>query len=153
MNLAAVSLLRDQPENRPWYRVASTSYLTAAIATAHTVVTPSRFYDPYSANPQFTTLYLSDGSLVAMFEAQALFGSPTTLDGPFLHQRVRGTAPVTDLVIRVPCGWTAIDSGLSPIRSLADGKTYNFRWTAVYVRIGEGWQIAASQATRLPEAK
>ena len=82
MNLAAVSLLGDQPENRPWYRVASTSYLTAAIATAHTVVTPSRFYDPYSANPQFATLYLSDSSLVAMFEAQALFGSPTTPGGP-----------------------------------------------------------------------
>ena len=62
-------------------------------------------------------------------------------------------APVTDLVIRVPGGWTAIATGVSPIRSLADGKTYNFRWTAVYVRIGEGWQIAASQATRLPEAK
>ena len=63
------------------------------------------------------------------------------------------TAPVTDLVIRVPGGWTAIATGLSPIRSLADGKTYNFRWTTVYVRIGESWQIAASQATRLPEAK
>jgi len=62
-------------------------------------------------------------------------------------------APVTDLVIRVPGGWTAIATGMSPIRSLADGKTYNFRWTTVYVRIGEGWQIAASQATRLPEAK
>jgi ketosteroid isomerase-like protein len=62
-------------------------------------------------------------------------------------------APVIDLVIRVPGGWTAIATGVSPIRSLADGKTYNFRWTAVYVRMGEGWQIAASQATRLPEAK
>ncbi len=63
------------------------------------------------------------------------------------------TAPVTDLVVRVPGGWTAIATGVSPIRSAADGKTYNFRWTAVYVRMGEGWQIAASQATRLPEAK
>ena len=60
-------------------------------------------------------------------------------------------APVTDLVIRVPGGWTAIATGVSPIRSLADGKTYNFRWTAVYVRMGDGWQIAASQATRLAE--
>ena len=66
---------------------------------------------------------------------------------------MEGHRPVTDLVIRVPGGWTAIATGVSPIRSLADGKTYNFRWTAVYVRIGEGWQIAASQATRLPEAK
>ena len=61
------------------------------------------------------------------------------------------TAPVTDLVIRVPGGWTAIATGVSPIRSLADGKTYNFRWIAVFVRMGDGWQIAASQATRLAE--
>jgi len=63
------------------------------------------------------------------------------------------TAPVTGLVIRVPGGWTAIATGMSPIRSLADGKTYNFRWTAVYVRMGESWQIAASQATPLGEVK
>lgn len=62
-------------------------------------------------------------------------------------------APVSDLVIRVPGGWTAVVTGVSPIRSLADGKTYNFRWTAVYVRVGETWQIAASQATRLGEVK
>ena len=63
------------------------------------------------------------------------------------------TAPVTDLVIRVPGGWTAIATGVSPIKSLADGKTYAFRWTAVYVRVGDGWQLAASQATRLAEVK
>ncbi len=61
-------------------------------------------------------------------------------------------APVTDLVIRVPGGWTAIATGVSPIKS-SDGKTYSFRWTAVYVRVGDGWQIAASQATRLAEVK
>ncbi len=63
------------------------------------------------------------------------------------------TAPVSDLVIRVPGGWTAIATGVSPVRSPADGKTHNLRWIAVYVRVGEGWQIAASQATRLPEGK
>jgi hypothetical protein len=62
-------------------------------------------------------------------------------------------APVDDLVIRVPGGWTAVATGRSPIRSMVDGKTYQFRWIAVYVRIGDGWQIAASQATRLPESK
>jgi hypothetical protein len=42
---------------------------------------PSRFYDPYSASPQFPSLYLSDDALVAMFEAQALYGSPTQPGG------------------------------------------------------------------------
>jgi ketosteroid isomerase-like protein len=63
------------------------------------------------------------------------------------------TAPVTELVIRVPGGWTAIATGVSPIKSLADGKTYSFRWIAVYVRVDDGWQLAASQATRLAEVK
>ena len=63
------------------------------------------------------------------------------------------TAPVTELVVRVPGGWTAIATGVSPIKSMGDGKTYSFRWTAVYVRMGDGWQIAASQATRLAEVK
>lgn len=63
------------------------------------------------------------------------------------------TAPVTELVVRIPGGWTAVATGISPIRSLADGKTYSFRWTAVYVRVDDGWQLAASQATRLAEVK
>jgi ketosteroid isomerase-like protein len=63
------------------------------------------------------------------------------------------SAPVNDLVIRVPGGWTAIATGVSPIKSMADGKTYSFRWTAVYVRIGDGWQIAASHASHLAEVK
>ena len=62
-------------------------------------------------------------------------------------------APVTDLVVRAPGGWTAIATGVSPIKSMADGKTYSFRWTAVYVRVGDGWQLAASQVTRLAEVK
>ena len=62
-------------------------------------------------------------------------------------------APVTDLVIRVPGGWTAIATGVSSLKSAADGKIHRVRWMAVYVRMGEGWQIAASQATRLGEAR
>jgi hypothetical protein len=62
-------------------------------------------------------------------------------------------APVTDLVIRVPGGWTAIARGVSPIASKGDGKTQKVRWTVVYVRVGDTWQIAASHETRLDEAK
>jgi ketosteroid isomerase-like protein len=63
------------------------------------------------------------------------------------------TAPVTDLVIRVPGGWTAIVRGVSAIASKGDGKTARVRWTAVYVRAGDSWQIAASHATRLEDEK
>ena len=82
MKPAAVALLTPQPETGTWFRVTSTRYLPAAISTAHTAVVPSRFYDPYSASPQFATLYLSDSSLVAQFEAQVLLGSPNRPGGP-----------------------------------------------------------------------
>jgi hypothetical protein len=62
-------------------------------------------------------------------------------------------APVEELVIRGPSDWTAVATGVSPIRSLAEGKTYAFRWTAVYVRTQASWALAASQATRLQEVK
>jgi hypothetical protein len=62
------------------------------------------------------------------------------------------TAPVGDLVIRIPNEWVGIATGVSPIKT-GDGKTYDFRWTAVYVRAGQGWHVAASHATRLGESK
>jgi ketosteroid isomerase-like protein len=60
-------------------------------------------------------------------------------------------APADGLVIRVPGGWTAIATARSALKSADDGKTYRYAWTAVYVRAGDGWQLAASHATRLEE--
>lgn len=62
-------------------------------------------------------------------------------------------APVSDLTIRVPGGWTAVATGRSPLSAGAHGKSFDVRWTAVYVRVGDGWQIAASQVTRIAEVK
>jgi ketosteroid isomerase-like protein len=63
------------------------------------------------------------------------------------------TAPVTELVIRIPNDWVGVATGLSNIKSSSDGKTYAYRWTSVYVREGQSWQIAASHATQLHEIK
>jgi ketosteroid isomerase-like protein len=59
-------------------------------------------------------------------------------------------APLDDLVIRVHGGATVIVSARSPIRNLADGKTYDFRWLQVFVKADGGWKLAVSQATRVP---
>jgi ketosteroid isomerase-like protein len=59
-------------------------------------------------------------------------------------------APLDDLVIRVHGGSTVIVSARSPIRNMADGKTYDFRWLQVFVRGADGWKLAVSQATRIP---
>lgn len=59
------------------------------------------------------------------------------------------TAAVEDLKITVPNGWAAVATGSSRLRA-ADGTSHAYRWTAVYVRVGEDWQLAASQETRVP---
>ena len=59
-------------------------------------------------------------------------------------------APVDELLVRVHGTATAIVSGRSPVKSLGDNKTYDFRWTQVFVKVGDAWRIAVSQATRIP---
>jgi hypothetical protein len=48
-------------------------YWKAALSTAHTSSIPSRFNEGLN---QFEILYLGEDSMVAMFESQALLGSP-----------------------------------------------------------------------------
>ena len=60
------------------------------------------------------------------------------------------TAPVEELTYRVFGDHTIIVTGKSPIPNKAAKRTDNFRWISVYVRTGDRWQLAASQATRLP---
>ncbi len=62
------------------------------------------------------------------------------------------SAPVNDLVFRIPNDWVGIATGVSNLKA-SDGKTYAYRWTATYVREGQGWHVAASHATQLHEIK
>ncbi len=59
-------------------------------------------------------------------------------------------APATELSFRVFNGPTVIVTGVSPILNVKEQKTYDFRWVCVYVSVEGGWQLAVSQATRLP---
>ncbi|WP_332685664.1 nuclear transport factor 2 family protein [Bosea sp. (in: a-proteobacteria)] len=85
--------------------------------------------------------------------AGKLDGKDARLVSALAGDPVIENAPVEDLVVRVPSDWVAVATGVSSIRSLADGMTYSFRWTAVYVRTPTSWNLAASQATRLGEVK
>lgn len=58
-------------------------------------------------------------------------------------------APMSEMSCRVH-GDAAILSGRSPILNKAENKNYDFRWMQVYARNTGSWQLAASQATRLP---
>ncbi len=62
------------------------------------------------------------------------------------------TAKVEELSIRILHSDTAIVTGRSPVLNKAENRDYDFRWMQVWVRVGGDWQLAASQATRLPAA-
>lgn len=59
------------------------------------------------------------------------------------------TAPATDLTFRVFTGPTVIATGTSLLSNAADQNSYDVRWVSVYITAKDGWQLAASQATRL----
>jgi hypothetical protein len=60
------------------------------------------------------------------------------------------TAPAEELRYRVFGTHTIVVTGKSPILNKAENRSYDFRWIVVYVKTGRDWQIAASQATRVP---
>ena len=90
-------------------------------------------------------------------------GRDTRIVSALAGEPVIETAPVEDLKVRVPGGWTAIATGVSPIQPMIGGKDnavadpatqIKVHWTAVYVRGESGdWQLAASHATRAAGAK
>jgi hypothetical protein len=72
MNLGACARLRTGPEAGVWYRAVEPNHLRAALATAHTVFSISRFSPATPAVAAFPVLYLAENQLVALFEVGAL---------------------------------------------------------------------------------
>ena len=59
-----------------WYRAIPTIFLSTALSVAHSRTVPGRFNDGSLAAPSFPVLYLAEDPVLALFEVQALFGSP-----------------------------------------------------------------------------
>ena len=76
MNLVGVGALPVAPENRPWFRAIQAKYWPSALATTPTSSSPTRFNEGATARPRFQILYLAENHLVALYEVQALLGSP-----------------------------------------------------------------------------
>jgi hypothetical protein len=79
MNLVSCRLLRRSLEKGTWYRAIQPPYWPKALFTRHTLTTPSRFNEGVKATPQFELLYLTENAQVALFEVEALYGSPTNV--------------------------------------------------------------------------
>ncbi len=77
MNLANCSQLPAQTESGIWFRALQPQFLPTAISTTHTRALPSRFNAGQLAATPFEVLYLAENHLVALFEVQALLGTPS----------------------------------------------------------------------------
>ncbi|HEY7490252.1 MAG TPA: hypothetical protein VIH59_03990 [Candidatus Tectomicrobia bacterium] len=97
MNFVQGAVLQRGPLTGTWYRAIQPQFWTTALATHQTRVIPSRFNVGATASPQFEILYLSENHLVALFEVQALLGSPTQPGGVISHPRQAWTVLNVDV--------------------------------------------------------
>lgn len=96
MNLSKCGAVPRVPVRNTWYRAVNPKYLGTALSTGHTTTTPSRFSSSSLATPGFEILYLAENPMVALFEARALFGSPSMPGGVVPHpSRPLVTFPIT----------------------------------------------------------
>lgn len=73
MNLANCGRLITRPLTGTWYRALQPQHQQTALQTSHSKNFPSRFNEGRNL---FEILYLAEDHLVALFEVQALLGSP-----------------------------------------------------------------------------
>jgi RES domain-containing protein len=97
VNAVNVVGLSAGPHSATWYRAVNPRFTSTAVSTTHSKTITSRFSPASPYNPGFEILYLAENHLVAMFEAQALFGSPLTPGGVVPHP----TASLVTLAIQV----------------------------------------------------
>ncbi|MCI0525728.1 MAG: RES family NAD+ phosphorylase [Acidobacteria bacterium] len=115
MNAKACITLPTVSEKGVWYRAIQPHFLATALATSHTKTNPSRFNAGRLLSPpdQFRMLYLAENPMLALFEVQALLGSPMTPGGIVPHPRrawtilniavnLRAVADMTDTASHQP---------------------------------------------------
>ena len=141
MNLLRCSRLLVSPETRVWYRAIQPQFWTTSLATQQTMVIPSRFNRGASARPQFQILYLAENQMVALFEVQALLGSPTpgsTIPNPQgswtiinINVQLHRVADVTQVAAQ-----TLLDTTAQELTG--DWRGYHQRtpWTSVSLSVG-----------------
>ncbi|MGL5446452.1 MAG: nuclear transport factor 2 family protein [Rhabdaerophilum sp.] len=106
----------------------------ASAIVAKDVIALRKFYaESFTHTHTTTKIDGKDARIVA-----ALAGEPVIENAPSENVKIHALAG----------GWAAVATGVSPITSVADGKTYAVHWTVTYARNIDQWQIAASHATR-----
>lgn len=71
--------LTPSPQTGTWFRAVAPHFGARAISTEHTRKSVSRFSCGGTASSGYELLYLTENHLTALFEVEALYGSPLTL--------------------------------------------------------------------------
>lgn len=119
MNLANCSKLPTKPEGRIWFRAIQPHFWSTALKTSQTRIIPSRYNAGSLAKSKFEVLYLAEDHLVAMFEVQALLGSPAP-GSYFPHPRTAWTIINVTVNLHKVADLTAKSSSGKSARSLID---------------------------------
>ena len=76
MRLAHCARLARRPLTGTWFRAVRPQYYASALAFARTAAQPGRFNPGTPTRPRFPVLYLAEDQTVALFEVDAIVGSP-----------------------------------------------------------------------------
>jgi len=99
VNLAACAGLPHAPLVGTWFRSIQPQHWLTSLQTAQTRATPGRFNSGTAAIPGFEVLYLAENPMVALFEVQALFGSPAP-GGLVAHPRQAWITINVDVILQ-----------------------------------------------------
>lgn len=122
--------------------------LAAALA-AFSLAGPASAHPPTILTAQGQQGVLEDVAAFRKALAAAIAGKDARIVSALAGDPVIENAPAEDVVLKLYAGgWMAVATGVSLIKSMADGKTYAVHWTVTYAKSGEDWQIVASHATR-----
>jgi RES domain-containing protein len=127
MNLAAVAGLASRSITAVWYRAVDPRYLPTALNYSHTRLFASRYYEGRSAATPFDIVYLAENPLVALFEAEALFGSPL-IPGGLIANPARSWLTINaDLQITRVADLTNVSDSQMPLLTSAQELTGDWK--------------------------
>lgn len=146
MNLAHCRNLKSVPLSGVWYRAIQPHFFSSALATSHTRTIPSRFNAGRLSSALFRILYLAENPMLALFEVQALLGSPMTPGGVVPHPRRPWTIvnvnvnlqKVADLTDPISQGKTIRGVDVSAQELTGDWRGYQLRSTLTSVKAPTG---------------
>lgn len=122
MNLSACSLLPTTPENSTWFRAIQPAHLPTGLRS-------SRARGRFNPGPllpissQFEALYLAEDPVTALFEVQAMLGSPHRPGGSLANPRLTYVQLNVRVLLQAVVDLTDVPTAQIPLQTTAQELT------------------------------